>query len=147
MPNHVDVPEGVKVWRLSCLEQWDVQPVNEAAVEATKLRGEWPTDCDVVALSDLPAITAKAVEAERERVRAAAELPPGELLDAAAEEYRMALGLIRDLLKDAERIYEPGHEDPPHIAAARDLTEHRGTIAAIEKLAAALDQEGDTDGR
>lgn len=60
-----ELPEGVEVWWLSCPEQWDVRPVNQAAVEATKLRQAWPTDTDVVAVSDLPAILA----AERERVK------------------------------------------------------------------------------
>jgi hypothetical protein len=61
-----------------------------------------------------------------------------EKLEFAAEEYRMALGLIGDLLRDAERIYEPGYEDPPHIAAARNLTEHEEALKDIGEIAAQL---------
>lgn len=58
-----------------------------------------------------------------------------EALDYIHETYGEALGLIRDLLKDAERIYEPGFEDPPHIAAAKDLTEHEGSLNELQRIA------------
>lgn len=84
--------------------------------------GEW------LSVSALPAIRKQ----ERERVR--------EILEGVDEFYGEALGLIRDLLWDAERIYEPGFEDPPHIAAAKDLGDHEGTL---KRVRAALDTLGD----
>ena len=61
-----------------------------------------------------------------------------ETLGFAADEYKAALGLIRDLLADAERIYEPGFEDPPHIAAARNLTDHEGALKELEAAIAQI---------
>lgn len=55
-----------------------------------------------------------------------------EIGEFVAEEYGQLIGLVRDLLRDAARIYEPGFEDPPHIAAARDLTEHEGARKDLE---------------
>lgn len=85
MNNEVNVPEGVKVWWLSCPEHWDVRPVNEAAAEATKLRSEWPTDCDIVALSDLPKVIEQARSQERQRVKEA--LLSDEAIEEVADEF------------------------------------------------------------
>lgn len=54
-----------------------------------------------------------------------------ELLEEVDEFYGEALGLIRDLLKDAVRIYEPGFEDPPHIRAAKNLGDHEETLRLV----------------
>jgi len=59
-----------------------------------------------------------------------------DLLEGVEEFYGEALGLVRDLLVDAERIYEPGFKDPPHIASARDLADHEGILAKVRDAVA-----------
>lgn len=102
-----------------------------------------------VRFSEHEAALVKARKEGREEVRQASEEPLG----IAAEDYEQAIGLISDLLLDAERVYEPGFEAPPHIAAARNLEDQREALRGLQAIAdrfeeAALDSltKGGTDG-
>lgn len=75
-------------------------------------------------------------EAAEARVR---QLEDG--LEGVEVFYAEALGLIRELLDDAQRLYEPEKGWPPHIEKARHLGDHEETLTAVRALLAGEQEE------
>jgi hypothetical protein len=60
--------------------------------------------------------------------------------------YPEALSLIRELIEDAMKVYEPEKGWPPHIEAARNLGDHEQTLADVRKALAATPEREERDG-